>query len=79
MGNLDGEDIPSFVHAILWGELTLFFSFALAALIGQLGRPEQFTRAEYAFQFLSLVSKGLLGGLLLQNVLWRSSIEESFQ
>ena len=79
-GNFDPNEVaPDFVHAILWGELVLFFSFGFAALGAQLGTPKQFYRGEIAFQVLSLVSKGLLGIILLSNVLLLSRFEEIYE
>ena len=69
---------PGFVHAILWAQLALFFSFGGASLLSQALPPRHFYRGELLFQALSLVSKGLLGGLLIANVLMLSSFEEAF-
>ena len=78
-GNFDPTEItPAFVHAILWAELILFFSFGFAALGAQLARPKYFYRGELAFQVLSLVSKGLLGILLIANVLMLSRFEDLY-
>ena len=40
--------------------------------------PRHFYRGELAFQVLSLTAKGLLGGLLLGNVLMLSAFEELY-
>ena len=78
----DGADpddkAPDFVHVILWSELVLFFSFGLASLWSQLTTPRYFYQGELLFQFLSLASKGLLGGLLLSNVLMLSRFEDLY-
>ena len=71
-------EMPWFVHLILWGELVLFFSFGVASLVSQLGPPSLFYRGEILFQFLSLFSKGLLGMLLLSNVLMLSSFSDIY-
>ena len=68
--------IPSFVYVILWVELVLFFSFGFVALAQLLLPPKHFWRGELAFQVLSLVSKGLLGILLISNVLVLSSFDD---
>ena len=79
-GIADPNDIiPWFVHVILWAELALFFSFGGAALLSQWSAPCYFYRGEVAFQTLSLVSKGLLGILLIQNVLMLSRFEDLFK
>lgn len=76
----DPDDrIPDFVYAILWGELVLFFSFGGAALLAQWSTPQYFYRGELAFQVLSLVSKGLLGLLMITNVLMLSRFEEVYE
>jgi hypothetical protein len=69
---------PDFVHGILWGELALFFSFGFVALYQQCTVPRNFYKGELMFQVLSLVSKGLLGGILIANVLILSSFEELY-
>lgn len=78
-GAMTSEDrAPAFVHAILWLELVLFFSFGLASLASQLYPPHMFYRGEIIFQILSLVSKGLLGILLIANVLMLTRFEEIY-
>ena len=69
---------PTFVHVILWAEFVLFFSFGFVALYQQLMPPKQFYVGELAFQFLSLAAKGLLGGILIANVLILSSFDELY-
>lgn len=73
------DGVPAFVHAILWGELALFLSFGLASLLSQLGPPRLFYRGELLFQTLSLAAKGLLGGLLIGNVLMLSRFEDLYE
>ena len=69
---------PGFVYAILWGELILFTSFA-AVLVGvQLSPPSKFYKGEIAYQSLSLVSKGVLGLILIVNVLMLSDFDELY-
>lgn len=76
----DTEDrTPAFVHAILWLEFVLFFSFGAASLWSQYVPPRRFYVGELLFQTLSLVSKGLLGGLLLANVLMLSRFEDLYE
>lgn len=78
----DGADpvdkAPDFVHVILWTELVLFFSFGFASLWSQLQPPERFYQGELLFQILSLVSKGLLGSLLIANVLMLSRFDDLY-
>lgn len=73
------DTAPAFVHVILWSELVLFFSFGGAALLSQCVPPRRFWQGELAFQVLSLVSKGLLGTLLLTYVLMLSRFEEIYE
>lgn len=75
----DGGMAPDFVHVILWSEMVLFFSFGFVALYQQLTFPKNFYKGELAFQVLSLVAKGLLGGILIANVLILSSFQEVFE
>lgn len=77
-GTADPDAIPAFVHVILWAELVLFFSFGGAALLSQWYPPKYFYRGELVFQVLSLVSKGLLGILMITNVLMLSRFEELY-
>jgi hypothetical protein len=75
----DIDRVPAFVHAILWGELALFFSFGAASLLSQWSTPRYFYRGELAFQVLSLVSKGVLGMLLVVNVLMLSRFDDIYE
>lgn len=79
-GQFDAADrAPAFVHVILWLELLLFFSFGVAALWSQRVPPRRFYVGELCFQVLSLVSKGLLGSLLLVNVLMLSAFDDIYE
>tara|TARA_B110001450_G_scaffold253822_1_gene278027 strand:- start:563 stop:1369 length:807 start_codon:yes stop_codon:yes gene_type:complete len=69
---------PWFVHLILWVELVLFFSFGAASVLSQWYAPRYFYRGEILFQVLSLVSKGLLGLILLTNVLMLSRFDDLY-
>lgn len=75
----ESDRVPWFVHVILWGELVLFFSFGAASLLSQWNEPRYFYRGEVWFQVLSLVSKGLLGILLLTNILMLQRFEEIYE
>lgn len=78
----DGQDqterTPWFVHLILWTELLLFFSFGAASVVSQWSSPKFFYRGEIVFQVLSLVSKGILGLILLTNVLLLSEFDDLY-
>tara|TARA_B110001452_G_C15176387_1_gene408742 strand:+ start:80 stop:1075 length:996 start_codon:yes stop_codon:yes gene_type:complete len=69
---------PWFVHLILWFEFVLFFSFGAASVLSQWNTPEFFYRGEILFQVLSLISKGLLGLILLANVLMLSRFDDLY-
>lgn len=78
-GSIDPNDsAPWWVHLILWFEFVLFFSFGAASALSQWSEPRYFYRGELMFQLLSLVSKGLLGILLLANVLMLSRFEDVY-
>lgn len=77
-GAFDSSRIPWFVYLILWVEVLLFFSFGFVSLAVQLATPRYFYRGELAFQALSLTSKGLLGSILLANVLMLSRFEDIY-
>lgn len=70
---------PDFVYLIIWLQLVLFFSFGGVQIVQVFRPPRDFYKGEIAYQWLSLISKGLLGSLLLANVLVLSSFEEIFQ
>jgi hypothetical protein len=69
---------PAFVYGIIWGQLVLFFSFGFVQLYQIFSEPQDYYKGEIAYQLLSLISKGVLGLLLLSNVLILGSFEELF-
>ena len=70
---------PEFVYAIVWSELVLFFSFGFVQLYQILSEPQDYYKGEIAYQWLSLIAKGVLGLVLLSNVLILGSFEELFE
>ena len=66
---------PDFVYVIVWLQLALFFSFGIVQLVVLCRPPSKYIQGEYAYQTLSLVAKGLLGIILLTNVLFLSNFE----
>lgn len=74
----DGDGAPAFVHAIVWSQLALFWSFGFVQLAQQLSVPKCYYRGEYAYQFLSLGAKATLGGILLANVIMLDDADEAF-
>lgn len=73
-----GNNVPWFVYLILWGEFILFWSFGFVQLATQCMPPRRFYLGEIAFQILSLVSKGLLGVVLISFVLMLSRFEDIY-
>lgn len=69
---------PVFVYIIIWSELVVFFSFGAVQLWQQLRPPSSYYKGEIAYQLLSLFAKGLLGLILIFNVLVLSSFDEIF-
>jgi hypothetical protein len=72
------QEPPFFVHIIIWSQLAFFFSFGFVQLFQLFGSPNNYYKGEIAYQWLSLISKGILGFLLLTNVLILSSFDEIF-
>lgn len=64
---------PAFVAAIIWTELALFFSFGFVQLFVLLRPPSKYVQGEIAYQTLSLLSKGLLGVIMMINVIFLGS------
>ena len=69
----NSEGAPEFVSIIVWTELALFFSFGFVQLAVLLRKPSKYIQGEFAYQVLSLVSKGLLGIIMLVNVIFLGS------
>lgn len=68
---------PDFVYYIVLGEAVLFFSFGAPQLYQILSPPSKYVYGEYMYQFLSLLSKGVLGIILLVNVLMYDRFEDA--
>lgn len=68
---------PNFVYLIILGEAVLFFSFGIPQLYQILSPPSRYVIGEYIYQLLSLLSKGLLGMILLTNVLLYDRFEDA--
>ena len=65
---VDGT-LPSFVVPTVLAQLALFESFAIVLIWQQCNPPSRWIFGEYAYQWLSLFSKALLGIVLIVNVL----------
>ena len=70
---------PSFVDIIVWVQMGLFFSFGFVQLVVLFRKPSKYIQGEFAYQTLSLVAKGSLGGMLLANLLFFGSYECSIE
>lgn len=75
----EGQGPPDFVYLIVYLQAALFFSFGIVQLVQQCLPPKRYPAGEVAYQWLSLGAKGLLGGILLTNVLVLGSFEEVFE
>ena len=65
---VDGT-LPSFVVPTVLAQLALFESFAIVLIWQQYHPPCRWIYGEYAYQWLSLFSKALLGIVLIVNIL----------
>ena len=67
----DNRGPPDFVYAIVWGQLAIHASFAVCQLLQQScdWGCRNYWAIECVYILLSFVSKGLLGGILLANLL----------
>jgi len=63
------SQMPTFVYGIVFGELLIFWCFGLVQLIVSLRPPAKYYQGEIAYMWLSLLAKGVLGLLVLSNVL----------
>lgn len=72
------RQMPSFVYAIVFGELLIFWSFGVVQLVVSLRPPSKYYQGEIAYMWLSLFSKGFLGIIVLSNVLILGSFEEIY-
>ncbi len=71
-GQVEEIRMPRFVFAIVYGELALFWGFGLVQLCVTLAPPRFYPYGELCYQIMSLGSKGLLGIILIANVLMLS-------
>lgn len=70
---------PAFVYAIVISQLVLFSCFGATqfVLLLQDNGPENYFWGELSYQVLSLLAKGVLGMLLIVNVLLFDSFEDA--
>jgi hypothetical protein len=62
-------DLPSFLPPVVLFQLAVFESFASVLFWQQLNPPSRWIYGEYAYQALSLLSKAVLGIVLIVNLL----------
>jgi len=70
----DDQKPPGFVYAIIWAEVAVFTSFAIVSLVQQASHwgCRNYWLGEVAYLILSMIAKGLLGCILLANILLSS-------
>lgn len=70
---------PDFVYAIIVGQCVTFSLFGITQLVllSRVDGARGYYWGEVSYQTLSLVAKGLLGGILIANVLLFDSFEEA--
>ena len=76
--NTYADSPPAFVYAIVYTQLSLFFSFGAVQLVQQIRQPRAYYRGELTYQALSLACKGTLGCLFLFNVLTLGRFDDIF-
>merc|ERR1711865_213482 len=72
------SQMPTFVYGIVFGELLIFWGFGLMQLIVSLRPPAKYYQGEIAYMWLSLFAKGVLGLLVLSNVLVLGSFTDIY-
>lgn len=77
----EGTGPPSFVYAIVISQFVLFSLFGLAqfSLLVRVNGPDWYYLGEWSYLLLSLVAKGVLGSILIANVLIYSSLDQAMQ
>lgn len=76
-----GEErkMPTFVYAIVFGEVVIFWSFGIVQLVVSLRPPSKYYQGEIAYMYLSLFSKGFLGIIVLANLLVLDGNQELYE
>lgn len=77
--NDEKRQMPAFVYGIVFGELIIFWSFGVVQLVVSLRPPSKYYQGEIAYMWLSLLAKGVLGLLVLSNVLVLGSVTEIYE
>jgi len=73
------SQMPSFVYGIVFGELLIFWGFGLVQLVVSLRPPAKYYQGEIVYMWLSLLAKGVLGLLVLSNVLVLGSFTDIYK
>lgn len=75
----EGAGPPAFVWAIVIGQAVVFSLFGITQvfLLGRTDGPSWYYGGEVSYQFLSVLAKGLLGSMLVANVLMYENFNEA--
>jgi len=73
------REMPSFVYAIVFGEVLIFWCFGIVQLVVSLRPPAKYYQGEIAYMYLSLFAKAFLGILVLSNVLMVEDNSELYE
>lgn len=71
------EYVKPFIFSAIVSVLVTFSSFTFVQQVTQWRAPKEFWRSELYYGVLSLISKGILGTILLANLVGRNIREES--
>ena len=75
----EGGGPPGFVYAIIWSQVILFSCFGITqfVLLWRVDGPSVYYYGEMSYQVLSVLAKGVLGLILMANVLLYDSFDEA--
>lgn len=74
----EGQRMPAWVDWIVIGQCFVFSSFAIVSILQQIWSPRMYFVGEIIYVVLSFTSKGLLGLIMIFNVLRAGDFEEAF-
>ena len=74
----EGRRIPWWVDFIVIGQCIVFSSFAVVSILQQIWPANWYYLGEVTYIFLSFISKGLLGMVLITSVLQASDFADAF-
>jgi len=73
-----GQRIPDWVDIVVYGQCAVFSSFAIVSILQQIWSPRRYYQGEIIYAALSFGSKGLLGFIMIFNVLRFADFNEAF-